>query len=67
MAFMLDVKPMFTPLATMLPTALTIFTPDALDSEEPIRLSAAVLVLLIVDPSTAMLSAFAWPMVVGPM
>ena len=35
MAFILDVKPMFTPLATMLPTALTMFTPDALIQRIP--------------------------------
>jgi hypothetical protein len=53
-AFMLDVKPMLTPLATMLPTALTMFTPDALDSVEPARLSEAELLVVIVEPSTAM-------------
>ena len=67
MAFMLDVKPMFTPLATMLPTALTMFTPDALDSDEPDMLSEPELVLLIVEPSTAMFWPTAEPMVVGPM
>ena len=53
-AFRLDVKPMLTPLATMLPTALTMFTPDALDSAEPASESEAVEVVVIVDPSTAM-------------
>jgi|HubBroStandDraft_1064217.scaffolds.fasta_scaffold06404_2 hypothetical protein len=44
---------MFTPLATMLPTALTMLTPDALDSDEPIRLSEAELLVVIDEPSTA--------------
>ena len=67
MAFMFDVKPMLTPLATMLPTALTIFTPAALDSAEPARLSEEVLVVVMVEPSTATFWADAEPMVVGPM
>src|SRR6185437_5434305 len=67
MAFMFDVKPILTPLATMLPTALTMFTPDAFDSDEPARLSEPAFVLLIVEPSTAMFWPTAEPMVVGPM
>jgi hypothetical protein len=51
----------------MLPTAFTMFTPDALASAEPARLSESVLLVVIVDPSTAMFCAEAEPMVVGPM
>jgi hypothetical protein len=58
---------MLTPLATELFTALTIFTPDAPDSTEPIRVSEEDEFVVIVEPSTAMFAAFAEPMIVGPM
>ena len=45
---------MLTPFVTMLPTALTRFTADALDSAEPARVNESVLFDVIVDLSTAM-------------
>jgi hypothetical protein len=43
------------------------FTPEALDSVEPARLSESVVLVVIDDPSTAMFCAEAEPIVVGPM
>lgn len=57
---------MLTPFATMLFAALTIFTACAFCSAAPDSSTLDIEVVLILEPSTAIFSAVAEPMVVGP-
>jgi hypothetical protein len=57
---------MLTPFATMLFAALTILIACAFCSAAPDRSTLDVVVVLILEPSTAMFSAVAEPMFVGP-
>jgi len=57
---------MLTPFATMLFAALTILMACAFCSAAPDSSTLETSVVLILEPSTAMFSAVAEPMVVGP-
>lgn len=63
---MLVVRAMLTPLATRLPAALTRLIADAFCSAAPASMTLDDLLVLIADPSTAMLSAAAEAIAVAP-
>lgn len=65
-AFMPVVRAMLTPFATMLPAALTRLIAVAFCSALPARLTTELLVTVRVEPSTAMFSAEAEPMLNAP-
>jgi len=64
--FMLVVRAMLTPLATMLPAALTRLIAATFCWAEPDRSMLEVLVAVTLEPSTAMFCAAAEPMLTAP-
>jgi len=63
---MFEVRAMLTPLATMLPAALTRLIAEAFCRAEPDRSTLEVLVAITVEPSTAMFCAEAASKLTAP-